>query len=130
MISGPGHSDAQKRAAWEFTKFATSAEQQANWHTSTRYFPVNKGALDLPVDKAWVAKYPQFSTAVNVLHSEKPPTATAGCALGAMPQSRKASEDGLEKAILGQASPATAMGEAGKSMASVLQLYNSSVSAK
>ena len=127
-ISGPGHSDAQKRAAWEFTKFASSAEQQAIWHTSTGYFPVNKGALDLPVDKAWVAKYPQFSTAVEVLHAEKPSTATAGCALGTMPQSRKASEDGLEKAILGQTPPATAMGDAAKGMASVLQQYNSSVS--
>jgi sn-glycerol 3-phosphate transport system substrate-binding protein len=129
-ISGPGHSDAQQRAAWEFTKFATSAEQQAIWHTSTGYFPVNKGALDLPVDKAWVAKFPQFSTAVNVLHAETPSTATAGCALGTMPQSRKASEDGLEKAILGQAPPATAMGDAGKSMTSVLQQYNSSVRVK
>ncbi len=127
-ISGPGHSDAQKRAAWEFTKFASSAEQQAIWHTSTGYFPVNKGALDLPVDKAWVAKHPQFSTAVEVLHSETPSTATAGCALGTMPQSRKASEDGLEKAILGQTAPATAMGDAAKGMASVLQQYNSSVS--
>jgi sn-glycerol 3-phosphate transport system substrate-binding protein len=126
-ISGPGHTDAQKRAAWEFTKFASSAEQQAIWHTSTGYFPVNKGALDLPLDKAWVAKYPQFSTAVDVLHHETPSTATAGCALGTMPQSRKASEDGLEKAILGQTPPATAMGDAAKGMASVLQQYNSSV---
>src|SRR6185436_5521078 len=91
-ISGPGHSDAQRRAAWEFTKFASSAEQQAIWHTSTGYFPVNTGALDLPVDKAWVARYPQFSTAVKVLHSTTPSTATAGCALGTMTQSRKASE--------------------------------------
>ena len=127
-ISGPGHSDAQQRAAWEFTKFASTAEQQAIWHTSTGYFPVNKDALDLPVDKAWVAKYPQFSTAVEVLHSEKPSTATAGCALGTMPQARKASEDGLEKAILGTATPAAAMGDAAKSMASVLAAYNSSVS--
>lgn len=127
-ISGPGHSDAQKRAAWEFAKFATSAEQQAIWHTSTGYFPVNKGSLDLPLDKAWVAKYPQFSTAVEVLHAETPTTATAGCALGTMPQSRVASEDGLEKAILGEAPPATAMGEAAKSMDPVLKQYNSSVS--
>ena len=127
-ISGPGHSDAQKRAAWEFTKFASSAEQQAIWHTSTGYFPVNKDALDLPIDKAWIAKYPQFTTAIDALHATTPSTATAGCALGTMPQSRKASEDGLEKAILGQAPPATAMGDAAKSMVTVLQQYNSSVS--
>ena len=88
---------------------------------------MNKGALDLPLDKAWVAKYPQFSTAIDVLHAETPSTATAGCALGTMPQSRKASEDGLEKAILG-AAPAAAMGDAAKGMATTLQQYNSSVS--
>lgn len=129
-ISGPGHNGAQQRAAWEFTKFASSAEQQAIWHTSTGYFPVNKDALELPIDKAWVAKYPQFTTAVEVLHAEKPSTATAGCALGTMPQSRKASEDGLEKAILGQASPADAMGNAAKGMTSILTQYNSSVGGK
>lgn len=126
-VSGPGHTDAQQRAAWEFTKFATSAKQQAIWHTSTGYFPVNKTSLDLPEDKAWVSKYPQFSTAVRVLQSETPSTATAGCALGTMPQARKASEDGLEKTILGDATAEEAMGDAAKSMESVLDQYNSSV---
>lgn len=126
-ISGPGHTDAQKRAAWEFAKFATSAEQQAIWHISTGYFPVTTKALDLPADKAWVAKYPQFSTAVNVLRAEQPSTATAGCALGTMPQSRKASEDGLEKAILKQAPAEQAMADAASSMDQVMKQYNSSV---
>ncbi|GAB3594860.1 ABC transporter substrate-binding protein [Angustibacter peucedani] len=126
-ISGPGHTDAQKRAAWEFAKFASSPEQQATWHTSTGYFPVSTKALDLPADKAWVAKYPQFSTAVDVLHSEQPSTATAGCALGTMPQSRKASEDGLEKAILGQAPPQQALTDAAKGLEPVLKQYNDSV---
>lgn len=127
-ISGPGHTDAQKRAAWEFAKFATSPQQQATWHTSTGYFPVTMKALDLPEDKAWVRKYPQFSTAVDVLRSEQPSTATAGCALGTMPQARKAAEDGLEKAILKQAPAEQAMPEAAASMDSVLKQYNSSVS--
>lgn len=127
-ISGPGHTDAQKRAAWEFAKFATSAQSQATWHTSTGYFPVTTKALDLPEDKAWVQKFPQFSTAIDVLHSEQPSTASAGCALGTMPQSRKASEDGLEKAVLGQAPAETAMADAAKSMEPVLKEYNSSVS--
>ncbi len=126
-ISGPGHTDAQKRAAWEFAKFATSPQQQAIWHTSTGYFPVTTKALALPVDKAWVARYPQFSTAIDVLHSEQPSTATAGCALGTMPQARKAAEDGLEKAILGQAPPQSAMADAAKSLEPVLKAYNSSV---
>ena len=65
-----------------------------------------------------------------MLHAEKPSTATAGCALGTMPQSRKASEDGLEKAILGQALPADAMSNAALGMIPVLKQYNSSVGGK
>ncbi len=98
-INGVGHTDAQKRASWEFIKYASSPKVQAQWHTGTGYFPVNKNALNDPTDKAWVKQYPQFTVAVNQLHSTKPSTATAGCALGVMPQARQAAEEGLEKTI-------------------------------
>jgi len=39
-------------------KFLESKDSQATWHTSTGYFPVNKGALDTDVDKQWVASKP------------------------------------------------------------------------
>ncbi|MEV0843144.1 ABC transporter substrate-binding protein [Actinocatenispora sera] len=98
-IDGIGHTDAQKRASWEFVKFASSPAIQAMWHTGTGYFPVNSKALDEPTDKAWVKQYPQFSVAVQQLHSAKPSLATSGCALGVMPQARQAAEEGLEKTI-------------------------------
>lgn len=98
-IDGVGHTDAEKRAAWEFVKFASSPKMQALWHTGTGYFPVNSKALDDPTDKAWVKQYPQFTVAVNELHSTKPTTATAGCAMGVMPQARQAAEEALEKTV-------------------------------
>ncbi|GAA4207564.1 ABC transporter substrate-binding protein [Actinocatenispora rupis] len=100
-IDGIGHTDAQKRASWEFVKYAASPEVQASWHTGTGYFPVNSKALDQPSDKAWVKQYPQFTVAVNQLHSTKPSVATAGCALGVMPQARQSAEEALEKTITG-----------------------------
>ncbi|TCO30563.1 sn-glycerol 3-phosphate transport system substrate-binding protein [Kribbella steppae] len=125
-IDGPGHSDAEKRASWEFVKFASSPEQQALWHTGTGYFPINKKALDLPVDKAWVAQYPQFTTAITQLHNTKPTNPSSGCILGVMPQARKAAEDGLEKSVLGT-DPAQAMKAAAESIKPQIDQYNKTV---
>jgi sn-glycerol 3-phosphate transport system substrate-binding protein len=125
-VDGPGHSDAEKRASWEFVKFASSPEQQAAWHTGTGYFPINSKALDLPEDKAWVAQYPQFTTAITQLHNTKPSNASSGCILGVMPQARKASEDGLEKAVLGT-DPAKAMKDAADSIKPQIDQYNKTV---
>jgi len=125
-IDGPGHSDAEKRASWEFVKFASSPEQQALWHTGTGYFPINKKALDLPVDKAWVAQYPQFTTAITQLHNTKPTNPSSGCILGVMPQARKAAEDGLEKSVLGT-DPAAAMKAAAESIKPQIDQYNKTV---
>jgi sn-glycerol 3-phosphate transport system substrate-binding protein len=125
-VDGPGHSDAEKRASWEFVKFASSPEQQAAWHTGTGYFPINSKALDLPADKAWVAQYPQFTTAITQLHNTKPSNASSGCILGVMPQARKAAEDGLEKAVLGT-DPTKAMKDAADSIKPQIDQYNKTV---
>jgi len=124
-ISGEGHDDAQKEAAWQFVQFLAEPQSQATWHTSTGYFPISQAALDLPEDVAWREQYPQFDVAVQQLEGTELSTATQGCLLGVMPQSRKASEDGLEKAILG-ADAQTAMAEAADGLAEQIEQYNSS----
>ncbi|MER7585281.1 ABC transporter substrate-binding protein [Kitasatospora sp. NPDC097691] len=126
-ISGPGHSDAEKRAAWEFEKFVTAPEQQAVWHTGTGYFPVNKKSLDDPKDKEWVAKYPQFQTAIDQLKSTKPTPATAGCLLGVMPQARKGVETAIEQTVSGSKSAQQALADAAKELQPAIESYNSSV---
>lgn len=126
-IDGVGHSDAEKRGAWEFVKFALSPQQQASWHVGTGYVPVNKKALDLPEDKQWVQQFPQFTSAVDQLHANKPSLSTAGCILGVMPESRKASEDGLEQTILGTRPAEQAMADAAKSIKPEIDKYNKSV---
>ncbi|MGW2250534.1 ABC transporter substrate-binding protein [Kitasatospora sp. NPDC001660] len=126
-ISGPGHSDAEKRAAWEFEKFLTSPEQQAAWHTGTGYFPVNTKSLDDPKDKEWVAKYPQFQTAIDQLKATKPTPATAGCLLGVMPQARKGVETAIEQTIKGSKTAQQALADAAKELQPAIDGYNSSV---
>ncbi len=68
---------------------------------------------------------PLFDVAVKQLESTKLSKATQGCLLGVMPQSRKASEDGLESALNG-ADPQTAMTKAAKSVESQIKTYNDS----
>lgn len=126
-IDGVGHSDAQKRAAWEFVKFASTPAEQAQWHTGTGYVPVNKKALDEQVDKDWVAKYPQFNAAVEQLHAQPPSVASSGCLLGVMPQSRAASEQGLEAVITGAKPADQAMKDAVASVQAAIDSYNQSV---
>jgi sn-glycerol 3-phosphate transport system substrate-binding protein len=124
-IDGAGHSDAQKEASWQFVKFLSSPQNQATWHTGTGYFPTSKGALNQPVDVAWRKQFPQFDVAVKQLQNTPVSKATQGCLLGVMPQARKASEDGLEKALNGT-DPKQAMTEAAASLKGAIDQYNSS----
>ncbi|MFU8851253.1 ABC transporter substrate-binding protein [Micromonospora sp. SL1-18] len=126
-ISGVGHSAQEKRAAWEFAKFAASPVEQAKWHTGTGYVPINAKALDEQIDKDWMAKFPQFRTAVDQLHALPPSVASAGCLLGVMPQARKASEDGLEAVIVGSKPAEQAMKDAAASVQPAIDSYNKSV---
>ena len=125
-ISGLGHSDAEKEASWEFVKFLVSAQSQAFWHINTGYFPVNNAALELPVEKQYLKQNPLFQVAIKSLNNTKLGPTTTGCVAGSMPQIRKASEDGLEKALIGE-DPASAMQTEKKDVASTIANYDDSV---
>lgn len=125
-ISGPGHSEAEKEASWELAQFLAQPDSQAFWHTQTGYFPVNQKALDLPEDKAFVAKNPLFTVAIDSLNRTDVSPATTGCAAGPMPQMRKALEDGLERALIGK-DPATSLAQVQKNVGESVESYNESV---
>lgn len=125
-ISGLGHSESEKEAAWEFTKFLVQPASQAFWHTETGYFPVTNKALDEPLDKAFVAKNPLFKVAINSLAKTKVGPTTTGCAAGSMPQIRKATEDGLERALIGKDVPSS-MAQVQKNVQASVANYNDSV---
>ncbi len=101
--------DAEKNCAWEFVKHNTSAEIQAYWHTASGYYPVTKKAYDVPLDKEWVAKYPQFLTAVNQLHESPAIPSSMGGASGTMPQNRQRIELAIEEVMAGKATPKQAL---------------------
>ncbi len=125
-ISGPGHDEAEQEAAWRFVQFLAEPATQAAWHVGTGYFPISTSALDEPEDVAWREQYPQFDVAVQQLADTELTPATQGCSAGVMPQARKAVEDALEKALLGE-DPQSALTAAVESLQSELDDYNSSV---
>lgn len=106
---------------------ARRAAQQAAWHTGTGYFPINGKALDDPTDKAWVAKHPQFQTAIDELNATKPSAANAGCLLGVMPQARQGVEDAIEQTISGSKTARQALADAAKAIQPAIDNYNNSV---
>jgi sn-glycerol 3-phosphate transport system substrate-binding protein len=126
-IDGAGHSAEEARASWEFVKFLEQKDSQAFWHTNTGYFPVSKAALNEPADLAWRKQYPQFDTAIQQLDKTTLSKATQGCALGVMPQSRKATEDAIEAVFSGSKTPKQALDAAATSLSGQIADYNKSV---
>ena len=125
-IDGAGHSDAQKEASWQFVKFLSSPAEPGDLAHRHRLLPDLQGrARTEPVDVAWRKQFPQFDVAVKQLQNTPVSKATQGCLLGVMPQARKASEDGLEKALNGT-DPKQAMTEAAASLKGAIDQYNSS----
>ncbi|GAA1646531.1 ABC transporter substrate-binding protein [Nonomuraea maheshkhaliensis] len=124
-INAAGHSDAEKRAAWEFVKFSNTPEQQAKWHAATGYVPVNPQAKS--------NDNPNFQVAVTQLRSQQPSAATSGCLLGIMPEARKAAEVGLEQAVPAgegqepKTSAEQAMQTAATGLQTAIQKYNANV---
>lgn len=60
-------SQEKKDAAWEFVKFATSAEKAAQFSVDTGYVPTRKAAVETDAIKALWAKHPQFKVAYDQL---------------------------------------------------------------
>lgn len=58
--------------------------------------------MKLPVEKEYLQANPLFQVAIDSLNRTELGPTTTGYAAGSMPQIRKASEDGLEKALIGR----------------------------
>ncbi|HEX6512590.1 MAG TPA: extracellular solute-binding protein, partial [Chloroflexota bacterium] len=118
------HPDAELKATWELVKFLSSPEQQAYWHIQTGYFPIRKSAYDVPADKDWVAKYPQFKTAIDQLHAAPDGLPEQGAVIGVFPQARQATENAIENAILNKQPVKDSLDAAAKEVTGAIQQYN------
>lgn len=88
-------SKEKQDAAWEFVKFVTKPDIQAEWAASTGYFPITPKAYDEDVLKEKYDEYPQYKVAVDQLQNTKASPATQGPLTTVMPESRKIIESAL-----------------------------------
>jgi sn-glycerol 3-phosphate transport system substrate-binding protein len=92
--------DDSKRAdaAWEFVKYVTGAEKQAEWSIGTGYLPIRRSAVNLPVFQDFIAKEnPELIVAIEALRNSKP--SCAGAVMGVFPKARVIIENEVETMI-------------------------------
>jgi sn-glycerol 3-phosphate transport system substrate-binding protein len=124
------HPAYEQRAAWEFVKFLETPENMAFWHSKTGYFPDTVKSQTDPAGAAIRASRPQFATALDQLHQEKPDKATAGCILGVMAQARQENENAMEKILTTKVDSKTALAGAVTAIQPAIDQYNQAVGAK
>jgi|SRR5690625_483302 len=87
--------DEDQDAAWEFVKFMTDEDIQAEWAAATGYFPITPSAYDVDVLKDAYEEYPQYTTAVDQLEDTTVDPATQGALTEVLPEARKIIETAL-----------------------------------
>lgn len=114
--------ETKQKAAFEFTKFMVSPEEQVYWNEKTGYFPVTTKAYDLQEMKDHLAKTPQFQTAIDQLHAS--PLESKGALLGVFPEARQTNETNIEAVLQGKLTPEEAIDASEKSINSAIEKYN------
>jgi sn-glycerol 3-phosphate transport system substrate-binding protein len=92
----------EREGAWDFMKFVTQPDTQAEWAVGTGYFPITKAAYDEKLLKDTYAQYPQFLTAVKQLQQTKPSSATKGALFAVFPEARLEITTAIERLYKGE----------------------------
>ncbi|WP_090867345.1 ABC transporter substrate-binding protein [Oceanobacillus limi] len=87
--------EEDQEAAWEFVKFMTNADVQAEWAAATGYFPITPAAYEEDVLKDVYEEYPVYKTAVEQLENTTVSPATQGALTEVLPEARKIIETAL-----------------------------------
>lgn len=87
--------DEEQEAAWEFIKFTTQADVQAEWAAATGYFPITPAAYEEDTLNDVYEEYPQFKVAVEQLENTTVTPATQGALTTVLPEARKIIETEL-----------------------------------
>ncbi|WP_227395011.1 ABC transporter substrate-binding protein [Jeotgalibacillus aurantiacus] len=101
----------QKQGAWEFMKYASSAEAQAQWHVDTGYFAINPAAYEEQIVKDQWEQYPQLKVTVDQLKETQANAATGGALISVFPEARQRVVNAMESLYQG-ADPQEALDQA------------------
>src|SRR5690625_372614 len=88
-------SEEEQEAAWEFVKYLTDPEVQAEWAAATGYFPITPAAYEEDALNDVYEEYPQFKVAVEQLENTTVTPATQGALTTVLPEARKIIETEL-----------------------------------
>lgn len=118
-------SDAEKAAAWDYVAWLNEPEQQAAWHAGTGYIPIRQSAIeDDAVQQLW-EEQPYFRVGYDQLLASD--TDFGGPVVGDYAAMRDAIIEGLERMILQDVDPATALADAKTRADQAISAYNQSV---
>lgn len=119
--------DIEQRGAWEFLKYATRPDIQAQWHVDTGYFPVRVSAWDMEPAASLHRDVPQFTAARAQLLGSPLNLATAGAVIGPFTQVRESVIEALEQVLVGDKEPREALDDAAADANRAIERYNRSV---
>lgn len=119
-----GHSEAEINAARDFVFFMTSAENIAEWHKNTGYFPNRQSSIDMLEAEDFWSTNPAYRIAVDQLLATNPIPATAGAIYGSAPSVRAILVDAIQSVIDGGESPADALAAADQLADEQIEEYN------
>lgn len=108
----------EQAAAWEWIKFLSSAEIQADWGVNTGYIAARQSAWEQPILTELVEEKPQYDVARQQLEFAAKELATH--------QSfdvRRILGQAISRAILGEATPQEALDQAQAEAEAILSLY-------
>lgn len=118
-----GIAEEEQEAAWEFMKYLTTPEVQAQWHLDTGYFAINPAAYDEENVKAKWEEYPQFKVTVDQLQDTVPGLATQGALISVFPESRQQVVTALEDLYQGK-DPQEALDQAAQGTDRAIEIAN------
>ncbi|HXM70080.1 MAG TPA: ABC transporter substrate-binding protein, partial [Thermoanaerobaculia bacterium] len=118
LIAFAGLSPEQRKAAWRFMSYMTSAEQLGHWSRFTGYFSPRKAAYDLPEMKQYLQEHPDAKVALDQLVYAVPWFDTYNTVAV-----RKAMEDQVQAILSAKVTPADASAAAQKAADELLRPY-------
>jgi sn-glycerol 3-phosphate transport system substrate-binding protein len=119
--------EKEQEAAWKFIRWLLEPEQQAEWSVGSGYLPANHAALDLPVVKDMIAKYPQFQVPLDLYLNSPMTTASLTALLGPFWQVREAVHQREERMLSGAQDPDQALEGAAADANQIIEQYNQRV---
>ncbi|MEG0048260.1 MAG: ABC transporter substrate-binding protein [Clostridia bacterium] len=113
--------------AWEFVKFATSAEMSAKFSMATGYFAANTKAYDMDFYVEYLKQNPNAQVALNQLHDSPKTNVTAGSNVGVMTDLRANFEQVMELYLQGAYTTEEALAEMATLDNEAIAYYNKTV---